>query len=232
MSIPPPFDPQYVEFIRRIISVAETDDPVWKPDAVYLYNDGKDGRKQCTLSIGFTADGGNLRKVLERYVEDNGAYGTQLVPYIAALKEGEPGTDPSFITLLKEIGREDPLMMEVQEEMFDKLYLGPAFDWAARYGFGLPLSYLVIADSFLHSGSMLNFLMQKFSEPKPSSGGEEKIWIPDYLEARKQWLSQHSNKLLRNTVYRVNCYLEECSKDHWNLDTAVVMNGTTVNPVA
>lgn len=229
VTIPAPFAPTHVAFIRRILSVAETGEPEWSPSAVYVYNDGNGGRKQCTLSIGFTADGGNLRKVLERYVEDNGAYGTQLVPYIALLKEGDPGTDASFITLLKEIGREDPLMMKVQEQMFDKLYLGPAFDWAARYGFALPLSYLVIADSFLHSGSMLGFLMNKFAEPKPSVGGDEKVWISDYLKERRHWLATHSKEILRGTVYRADCYLREIEKNNWDLaETPVTMHGTAV----
>jgi hypothetical protein len=228
--IPAPFDPKYIEFIRRILSVAETDTAKWNPAAVYVYADGNDGRKQCTLSIGFTADGGNLRKVLERYVEAHGAFGPELAPYITLLKEGDPGTDPDFIALLKKVGKEDPLMMTVQEEMFDKLYLGPAFSWAAKYGFGKALSYLVIADSFLHSGSMLSFLMNKFEEKKPSDGGDEQIWIHEYAEARRDWLANHSNKILRGTVYRVDCYLEEMEKDNWDLEQApIVMNGTSVS---
>ena len=109
MSIPAPFDPKYIEFIRRILSVAETDTAKWNPAAVYVYGDGNDGRKQCTLSIGFTADGGNLRKVLERYVETHGSFGPELAPWITLLKEGDPGTDADFISLLKKVGKEDPL---------------------------------------------------------------------------------------------------------------------------
>ena len=229
-TIPAPFDRKYVSFIRRILSVAETGKPTWDPAAVYVYADGSGGRKQCTLSIGFTADGGNLRKVLERYVELNGAYGPQLVPYITALKAGNPGTDPGFINLLKEIGKKDPLMMSVQEEMFDKLYLGPAFEWAAKHGFTLPLSYLVIADSFLHSGSMLDFLMNRFPEKKPSAGGDRKKWITAYTNTRKDWLANHSSQILRNTVYRCNCFLTQIENDNWHLDqTPVVMHGTPVN---
>lgn len=232
MSIPAPFDPKYVEFIRRIISVAETDKAVWNPSSVYVYNDGNNERKQCTLSIGFTADGGNLRKVLERYVEKEGIYADQLVPWIVLLKAGSPGTDPDFIDLLKEIGKKDPLMMEVQEEMFDQLYLGPAFEWASKYGFGKQLSYLVIADSFLHSGSMLGFLMQRFPEKKPSDGGNEEDWIKAYTEVRRNWLATHSNRVLRNTTYRCDCYLKQISKDNWDLEqTPVVMHGTIVDYV-
>lgn len=229
MSIPAPFDPKYIEFIRRIISVAETDSPQWNPASVYVYSDGNDRRKQCTLSVGFTADGGNLRKVLERYIDAGGLYGDELVPYIAALKAGNPGTDPDFIKLLKQIGEKDPLMMEVQEEMFDKLYLRPAFDWASKYGFGLPLSYLVVADSFLHSGSMLDFLMARFPEKKPSDGGDEEAWIAAYTKTRREWLANHSSRLLQNTVYRPDCYLAEMKRENWNLaKTPVTMHGTEV----
>jgi chitosanase len=230
MSIPAPFDPKYIEFIRRILSVAETDKPVWNPAAVYVYNDGNDGRKQCTLSIGFTADGGNLTKVLERYVEKDGSFGAELAPYITLLKEGSPGTDPEFRDILKKIGKEDPLMMEVQEEMFDKLYLGPAFEWASRYGFGKQLSYLVIADSFLHSGSMLGFLMNKFAEKKPVDGGDESDWIYAYANTRRDWLANHSSKILRGTVYRVDCYLLEMERGNWDLGQAPInMHGTEVD---
>lgn len=210
--------------------MAETGKPIWDPAAVYIHADGNHGRKQCTLSIGFTADGGNLRKVLERYVELGGAYGASLAPHIAALKAGNPGSDPIFINLLKEIGKLDPMMMKVQEEMFDRLYLGPAFTWAAKYGFALPLSYLVIADSFLHSGSMLDFLMNRFSERKPADGGDSKKWITAYTKTRKVWLAEHSDSVLRKTVYRCNCYLTQIDKNNWDLEeTPVVMHGTPVN---
>src|SRR4029077_7094273 len=229
MSIPALFDPKYIEFIRRILSVAETDTAKWNPASVYVYPDGNDGRKQCTLSIGFTADGGNLRKVLERYVEEDGGYSDRLVPYIALLRAGDPGIDLDFINLLKEIGKKDPLMMTVQEEMFDKLYLGPAFEWASKYGFGLPLSYLVIADSYLHSGGMLDFLMNRFPEKKPSAGGNEEDWIQAYADTRRDWLANHSNKILRGTVYRCDCYLHEMERGNWALAvTPVNMHGTSV----
>jgi chitosanase len=230
MSIPAPFDSRYIEFIRRILSVAETDTAKWNPAAVYVYNDGNNGRKQCTLSIGFTADGGNLKKLLERYSEAHGVYSDKLVPYIALLKAGDSGTDPDFINLLKKIGKEDPLMMTVQEEQFDKLYLGPAFEWASMHGFGLPLSFLVISDSFLHSGGMLDFLIQRFPEKKPSDGGDEQDWIDAYIKVRREWLATHSNKILRNTTYRCDCYLEEMRRENWDLAVAPVnMHGTEVN---
>jgi hypothetical protein len=161
MITPVPFDPQYVRFIRRILSVAETDKPEWNPASVYVYSDGKDGRKQCTLSIGFTADGGNLTKVLERYVKLKGAYGPQLTPYIEMLKNGSPGTSSEFIKLL-----------------------------------------------------------------------DEKRWIKDYTDTRREWLSNHSNKILNGTIYRCNCFLHEIRRANWSLEQSpVVMNDTDVHHV-
>jgi chitosanase len=233
-TIPAPFDPKYVALIRRILSVAETDKAQWDPAAVYIYSDDNrftPARKQITLSIGFTEGGSNLKKVLQRYVELGGVFGAEFVAYLLTMGSGPSlSADSKFIGFLKQAGKEDPIMMQAQEEMFDKLYLGPAFAWASKHGFTAPLSYLVIADSFLHSGSMLDFLMSRFPEKKPVAGGDSKAWITAYTKTRKEWLAGHSNSLLHNTVYRCNCYLTQIDKKNWDLEeTPVVMHGTPVN---
>lgn len=229
MNIPAPFDPKYIGLIRRILSVAETDNPVWDPAAVYKYKDGPGGSFQWTLSIGFTELGGNLKKVLERYTELGGVLGPELASYIAVMGKAHI-TDPGLKTFLQRAGKEDPLMMQAQEEMFDELYLGPAFEWASKHGFGLPLSYLVIADSFLHSGSMLDFLMSRFPEKKPEEGGDEQAWITLYTRTRRDWLATHSKELLRKTAYRCNCFLAQIQNDNWDLEQVpIVMHGTPVS---
>jgi chitosanase len=224
-------------FIRRILSVAETGEPEWNPSAVYLYADDNrfnPPRKQVTVSIGFT-ENGNLKPMLEGYLAKGSEHESRLRPYLIGLGEkSRPSLagNKAFIGLLKEAGK-DPKMRAAQEEAFDALYLGPAFDWAETYGFREPLSYLVIADSFLHSGSMLGFLMAKFSEKKPVDGGEEKKWIKDYLEARHKWLREHSNKILNKTIYRADAYLREIANDNWTLANPLfVMHGTAVRRTA
>jgi len=229
-----PFDSQTIGFIRRILSVAETGKAEWDPSAIYIYADDNrfsPARKQITLSIGFTEGGGNLKKVLERYILKGGALAGAFATYLPSLgSKNQPSkaNDAKLIDLLKSAGKE-PVMRQAQIECFEELYMAPAFAWAGANGFELPLSFLVIADSFLHSGSMLPKLLNSFREPRPVAGGKEKIWIQDYLRARRDWLKGHSNRLLNNTVYRANSYLEQLARDNWMLaDSPVVMHGTSV----
>lgn len=226
-----PFDPKFIAHIRRVLSVAETGKTDWNPSTIYIYPDDNrfsPPRKQITLSIGFT-ESGNLKKVLARYIAKGGKLADYFSAYVANLGTGQSlSSNPAFTNNLKTAGAER-VMVEAQNECFDELYLGPAFSWATQYGFIYPLSFLTIADSFLHSGSMLGFLMNSFPEKKPSAGGNEKIWIKSYLAARKNWLANHSNKILNKTVYRANCFLIELEKDNWSLEKSpIVMNGTPI----
>jgi chitosanase len=223
-----------LDFIRRILSVAETGRAEWDPSAVYIYSDDNrfsPPRRQITLSIGFTEGGGNLKKVLERYCTEGGAQASGLKVFLLGLGDKTCGTlagNQSFIGLLKAAGKE-ALMQAIQRVEFDRIYLAPAIKWGETYGFTLPLSFLVIADSFLHSGSMLPFLMAKFPEKKPVDSGNEKKWITDYLSARHAWLKNHSNTILNKTVYRADCYMREAAKGNWDLvGGPVVMHGTSV----
>jgi|SRR6267378_1375644 len=224
-----PFDLSRVALIRRVLSVAETDEPQWNPASVYIYRDGNEGRKQCTLSIGFTADGGNLLKVLERYIDQHGAFAIQMAPYIMALRNGDPGIEPNFVGLLKTAGRQDPLFGQVQLEAFDDIYLGPAFQWAKEHGFTLPLSFLVIADSFLHSGSVLVSIRNLFTEKVPKDGGNEKAWVSKYTAKRRNWLATSARTILHSTVYRCDCFTREILSNNWELlNEPIAMNGVHV----
>lgn len=224
-----PFAPERINLIRRVLSVAETDAPVWDPGQTYVYGDGNNDRRQATVSIGFTADGGNLRKMLERYVDDQGSLAMEFAPWIAALKAGDPCTSSAFLHLVRKAGEEDPQFLRTQEQSFEDFYLGPAFEWGKTNGFALPLSYLVIADSFLHSGGILNSLRNKFPEKVPKDGGAEKPWTKAYLVTRRDWLANHSREILHGTVYRCDCYLKEIAMDNWELtEEPLVMNGKKV----
>jgi chitosanase len=217
------------DFMRRVLSVAETGKEKWPAGEVFYYADGPGGKVQCTLSIGFTASG-NLLPVLVHYIGRNGKHADKFHKFVTLLKKGDLLPRNAEFTAACKTAAADPLFMTVQEEDFTEFYMKPAFKWARENGFVLGLSYLVIADSFLHSGSMLGFLMNRFPEKKPAAGGDEKKWIESYLRARREWLASHPQKILNATIYRANAYLSSLAKGDWNLEQPIVMHGTVIKP--
>ena len=105
-------------------------------------------------------------------------------------------------------------MQFTQEQAFDNKYISPAYQWCEKNKFVLPLSKLVIADSYLHSGSILTSIRNMF----PATIDNEKLWIEQYCKARKSWLANHSRKVLHNTVYRMNFMLNLIEKGDWELN--------------
>lgn len=188
---------------------------------IYLYNDGNNDRKQVTLSRGFTQDGGNLWKVLERYISKKGQLSTFFSGYKKKMSDGKLWQDKVFIKNLVTAGSEQ-VMKEAQDEIFNEVYLGPAIDWAEDNGFKENLSLGVIIDSFLHSGQMTPFLMQKFAERKPSSGGDEKKWIKSYLTERLAWFKRVSGPL-HTCMFRPDFFLGEIKKDNWIFNCPLVI---------
>jgi hypothetical protein len=141
---------------------------------------------------------------------------------------GTLASNAEFKTLLKQAGNDDPLFARVQAEHFDDTYLAPAGDWADEFAFKEPLSFMVIADSYLHSGQMRQDLVQRVGMPLPNKGGDEKAWIKKYLEVRTAWLAGHGG-LLAKTVYRTKAYLDQIAKGNWDLrQLPIMMHGTPV----
>ena len=168
--------------------------------------------------------------MLRRYIAKKGALADQLSTHLSRIGKGTLAADKKFHQLLKHAGERDPLMAEAQNEQFNKAYLEPAFNWFTKNGFTLPLSFLVISDSYLHSGQIRQALRNKFPEVPPIKGGNEKAWVRSYVEARHNWLSNHSNKLLRNTVYRTQCFRSEIARENWALERLPIhINGVAVN---
>jgi chitosanase len=135
--------------------------------------------------------------------------------------------DKDFISLLKEASS-DPIMRTSQDEFFDKHYWQPAKAWYEKNGFKTNLAMLVVYDSFIHSGSVLKFLREKFAEKVPVNGGDEKNWIKSYATARLDWLAMHSNPILRKTTYRVKDFLKAMEQDNWDLSQTFSANGTKI----
>jgi len=221
------FEEKTIRRVKNVLCVAEQGIQTIPYDKVEVMADGPKGVDQVTLSIGFTQYGGNLGKVIEEYVKRQGQFASDLAGYVGRMKQTGLAHDQTFLTALRKAGREDPVMGLIQENLFRELYLRPAAAWGMEEGFEEPFSYLVICDSFLHSGSIRPAIRNKFTEATPKGGGREKIWTADYLRARNEWLRDHKNRLVRNSAYRTKYYLELLEKEDWKLEQVhtVALNG-------
>ena len=95
----------------------------------------------------------------------------------------------------------------------------------------LPLSALVIYDSFIHSGSILWPIRAMFEESPPANNGDEKAWTKAYVNARHRWLGNHRRQIVRRTVYRTECFKREVARKNWDLAlTPINANGVSVDP--
>jgi chitosanase len=214
--------------LRRILNCFENDSgsPETDYSSIYIYHDGKDDRRQVTLARGFTDDGGNLKKVVERYISKGGNYADTFRSRLNKFGQGQLVNDEVFKSTLIKASKEEKVMRDAQDEIFDECYMQPALDWADKNGFKLPLSFGVIFDSYLHSGGILKKLRQRFNEKVPSESGDEKNWISQYLDTRQKWLA--SIPKLSGTVYRTKFFLDNIKIKNWKLNCPLVANGSKV----
>ncbi|MDO9309602.1 MAG: chitosanase [Deltaproteobacteria bacterium] len=208
---------QQKRLCEQIINVFESGSPLGNYSAISIYKDGPHNQRQVTYGRSQTTEFGNLAELLDMYVKAGGIYSEALRPYLDRIEVTPLADDALFVQLLRDAGRKDPLMRQTQDAFFDKRYFIPAMNWADNNGFSLPLSALVIYDSFIHSGSILNFLRKRFPESPPASGGDERAWIIQYVDTRQEWLANHENRILRKTVYRTACFKYEINRDNWDL---------------
>jgi chitosanase len=218
-----------IRLTQRILNAFENDSGSPETDyrTVYLYNDGNGKRRQVTLARGFTDDGGNLKRVVDRYIAKGGKLSDYFKTKLGDFGKGKLDDDSEFIRKLKDASSEQA-MHEAQDEVFAEAYMKPALIWAEGYGFKETLSQAVIVDTYLHSGSMKDYLMNRFSEKKPAMGGNEKKWIEQYLNVRRNWLATHSNRILRTTVYRPDFFLGQVKRNNWNLDCPLTAHDVEV----
>ena len=219
--------------IERLINTVETGRPEGNYGAISIYADGPHNMRQITYGRAQTTEYGNLRKLVQMYVAAGGSYGPALAPYAEQLGSVPLTEDMTLRQLLRDAGRNDPLMRQIQDRFFAEVYFNPAMQWADENGFVKALSALVIYDSYIHSGQILWLLRQKFSENTPAAGGSEPAWIKAYVTARHAWLSNHSRPALQKSNYRTAAYLAQIAAGNWDLaQTPVRMNGTDVYPAA
>ena len=214
----------------RVINVFETGTIRGKYGAISIYHDGPHLIRQITYGRAQTTEYGNLRRLVEMYAAAGGLYSNDLKTYVPLIGNTALVDNAPFKDLLRRAGNEDPIMQATQDRFFDEVYFQPAQKWADANGFALPLSMLVIYDSFIHSGRILDFLRSRFAEVPPSKGGDEKTWIAQYADARHKWLSTHSRSDLRASSYRTKDLVREIARGNWDLSNLpVIANGTPVD---
>lgn len=220
--------PEIKAKIKRVVSCFETGRPEGRFDALVVYADGKGGTRQITFgSHQTTEQSGGLKKLLEYYAQIGGTYKDDFAPFVAQLGVTPLADNQEFKDLLQESAREDALMRKAQEDFFDANYWVPAYKWFDSNKFTLPLSMLVVYDSFIHSGGMRSELRQ-FPEKVPVNGGDEKAWIIAYTNARHNWLANHANPIVRKTAYRPQTFKDLIAAPNWELVGTLKANGIAV----
>lgn len=230
--------PEIKNKIIRIVNVAETSVPEGDYTKVTIANDGPKNIRQISYGRSqLTEFNGSLGALIKKYVEFyKGSYANEFRPYIGRIGKGSTlANDPRFIVLLKSAGN-DPLMRQAQDEIFEFQYWRVAFNYSIEWKLNYPLSVLVLYDTIIHSGpsiespkSIVPFLRKQFKEPLPSNGGDEKRWISAYVLARHKWLETNTKKpILRKTIYRTQCLLDNIATNNWYLEKPVIMNGVTI----
>lgn len=216
--------------IERVINVFETGSPQGNYAAIAIFKDGPNKIRQITYGRSQTTEYGNLRELVQNYANAGGKFSDAFKPFVSKIGVTPLTDNATFRDLLQRAGKEDPVMKSVQDAFFETRYFRPAQAWADQQGFKLPLSMLVIYDSFIHSGSIRQDIRNKFPEKPPASGGDEKAWITAYVNARQKYLANHSNPQVHPTVYRTQCFKDQIQKQNWNLDILPInAHGTDVS---
>lgn len=214
--------------ILQIVNVFETGTPEGKYDSISIFADGKNNTRQITYGRSQTTEQGNLRALIELYISKGALFANEFKQFLPKIGKTPLVDNTEFKKLLKRAANEDVIMRNAQDEFFDTVYYLPAFHFFEGNEFTLPLSLLVIYDSYIHSGSIPTFLRNRFPENPPLKGGDEKAWIKAYVRVRHNWLANHIKKILRSTIYRTQCFKNQINSDNWMLNKTVIANGVEV----
>lgn len=181
------------------------------------------GRSQTTLATG------NLYLLVKDYCEAPGAHLAEaLHPYLERLKcrDFALDGDMGFRALLREAG-DDPIMKDVQDEFFDRIYWAPSIQDAIASGIKLALGVSVIYDSRIH-GSWRRLRDETTDRYGSLADIGESAWIIDYVRTRRAWMANHANPLLRRTVYRMDAFLTLIDQRKWELELPLTVRGVRI----
>jgi len=229
---PPPLPPPVVienvdkkKKIQQILNVFETGKPEGDYSNVSIFHDAPGEVRQITFGRSQVPQHSHLHELMQDYIVANGKYADRFRGI--NFKNFSLVNNKKLIEDLKLSGT-DPIMREVQDKFFDKRYWEPAMKWARDNKFTFPISFLVIYDSFIHSGTIPSYLRNRFSEKTPINGGNEVEWLRAYLNTRHNWLKNHSRKILNKTIYRTSAMINHLESKDYNLNKPFFANGIWV----
>lgn len=185
------------------------------------------GRSQTTLGSG------NLHTLINAYCDaDGAAYGEDLQAFLDRLRARDTDLDhdPGLRGLLRDAG-DDPVMHEVQDAFFDRVYWTPSFKHSRAAGVSSALGTAVVYDSHIH-GSWGRMRDRTRSQYGTVSALGENEWIDSYVRVRGAWLGGHSNHLLRRTVYRMDAFRKLIDADNWILKLPIRVRGVEITKEA
>lgn len=182
------------------------------------------GRSQTTLASG------NLSLLLNAYCESpEAAYATEFRPYLERVAKCDTAldTDSAFRNLLEEAGN-DPIMQEVQDAFFDRVYWAPSVQEAGATGLSSALGTNVVYDSWIH-GSWRRLRDQTTATYGAPDAIGESNWIKEYVAVRQDWLATNPNPLLHRTVYRMESFQQLMKEGKWDLALPITIRGVVID---
>ncbi|MCE2571952.1 chitosanase [Motilimonas eburnea] len=229
ISQPRPITPELKRRIWQIVNAFETGSRDGQYHALTVQADGRHGSRQISYGRSQVTEQGHLKTLITLYCQRRGQYSQQLAPYLSQLTQRPLHQDHAFKHWLIQAGQTDPIMAQCQDTLFEQHYWQPAFNWAQREGFVHGLSWLVIYDSYIHSGHIMAFLRKRFAATTPKHQGSEQLWITQYTQTRHHWLANHKRPLLRTSRYRTQCLLDLMAQNNWQLDQLpIIAHGVTI----
>jgi chitosanase len=209
---------KYKNLINKILFIFEAGKGPDDYGKVTICDDGPMGDMQIKYGIIQEPEYRNMKRIIEMYVGNNGKYAKELVDFINKIGIEGMHKNQVFISSLKSAGN-DEIMKEVQNKFFEEFYVTPALIWADDNKFKMPLSLLIIINSFIQLNWMPPYIINEMKIRTPYYGGDEKEFIKDYMDKRQIHAIHSPSKtinkwhpitqILRNQISEQNWYLEK-----------------------
>jgi hypothetical protein len=195
--------------------------------AVYPMGDDDLYYGQCFASLKKSS----LLTLLQTYCENKSArFALQIKSYLPKLQKKDPEllNDEAFKTLLTRVAGEDPTMVNLQDQIIEQDFLGPARKECFAISIKSLLGFSLIADTIIHNGynrySRIKLSTIKALDGTPATGVNEQRWLKRFAEERIA--SFASNQFIAGIVKeRTYVYIQLMDNNKWDLTAPVRVRG-------